>query len=139
MLLKWIVCRVTNEKKIAFSLAQEQWSFLKGAPGFIAQIGGWNLIDQNEACIFGLWENTEAYQYFMDHIHDQIFLHNLQDKTYESISVIISNKILDISGNNELYQAIRNSEILRVADVTIYPERYDHFIEVQKSVWKLVR
>ncbi|AEH47731.1 DUF4937 domain-containing protein [Parageobacillus thermoglucosidasius] len=38
MRLKWIRCEVDEEKKVAFSAAQEIWRDLEGCPGFLGQI-----------------------------------------------------------------------------------------------------
>jgi len=51
MYIKWIVCKVPTSKKKQFSIAQEKWNKMAKANGFIAQTGGWNLKNTNEACI----------------------------------------------------------------------------------------
>ncbi|MCP5061126.1 MAG: DUF4937 domain-containing protein, partial [Ignavibacteriae bacterium] len=57
MCLKWIVCEVENEFRAAFSKAQEEWVDTKNTKGFIAQIGGWDINNSNEACILAFWED----------------------------------------------------------------------------------
>jgi heme-degrading monooxygenase HmoA len=89
MLLKWIRCEVDEEKKAAFSAAQEKWRDLKGCPGFLAQIGGWNVAKSQEACILAFWENLDFYQSFMSDKHDEIFERSRQEGTYHKISVDI--------------------------------------------------
>jgi hypothetical protein len=42
-ILKWIRCEAEEEKKSSFSAAQETWCDLKRCPGFLGQIGGWNV------------------------------------------------------------------------------------------------
>ncbi|MFE7064712.1 YdbC family protein [Sutcliffiella sp. NPDC057660] len=87
LLVKYIKCEVEEEKKSAFSKAQEEWDHLAEVEGFLGQFGGWS--GSGEAVIFGFWESREAYQYFMEHVHDTIFLENKQGKTYRSITVTL--------------------------------------------------
>ncbi|NUK30113.1 YdbC family protein [Parageobacillus sp. VR-IP] len=87
MLLKWIRCEVDEEKKAAFSAAQETWRDLKGYPGFLGQIGGWNVTKPQEACILAFWENLDYYQSFMSNKHDEIFDRSRQKGTYHKIAV----------------------------------------------------
>jgi hypothetical protein len=87
MLIKWITCKVKSNNKSAFSIAQLQWSALNKIPGFIHQLGGWDLEDNSCACILAFWKDQESYTYFMDNIHDEIFESNKQVKTYDSISI----------------------------------------------------
>lgn len=85
MLVKYIRCQVEEEQKSAFSKAQEQWGRLSEVDGFLGQYGGWS--GSGDAVILGFWESRHAYQNFMEHIHDIIFLENKQGATYRSISV----------------------------------------------------
>lgn len=85
MLLKWIVCQVSEEQKESFSEAQASWKKLSDVPGFLGQWGGWNLKEPMEACILSLWSDQESYQTFMSQIHDRIFLNSNQEATYKSI------------------------------------------------------
>lgn len=71
MLLKTIYCKVEEEKKELFSKAQEKWRDIQHLDGFHWQFGGWN---EDEACVFTLWENKSAYQSFMNGAHDTIYL-----------------------------------------------------------------
>lgn len=87
LLVKYIKCEVEEEKKSAFSKAQEEWDRLAEVEGFLGQFGGWS--GSGEAVILGSWESREAYQYFMEHVHDTIFLENNQGKTYWSITVTL--------------------------------------------------
>lgn len=87
MLLKWIICRVPEEWRAAFSTAQAGWGALRGVDGFGGQWGGWNAQSPEEACILALWRDEAAYQHFMDAVHDSIFVQTEQRRTYESIAV----------------------------------------------------
>jgi hypothetical protein len=51
------------------------WLFVNG---FMGQIGGLDLKHRSNVCIMGLWENSESYKHFIDHIHDEIFHHHDQ-------------------------------------------------------------
>lgn len=85
LLVKYIRCEVEEEKRAAFSKAQEEWNRLSEVDGFLGQLGGWS--ESGEAVILGFWESRQAYQHFMEHVHDTIFLENNQGKTYRSIAV----------------------------------------------------
>ncbi|MCR8641282.1 YdbC family protein [Paenibacillus sp. N1-5-1-14] len=87
MLIKIIICTVNDESKENFSHAQSQWKDLKFARGFIAQVGGWNLVNPNEAVIVGFWKSMEDYKKFMADLHDRIMDSNEQGKSYEKIEV----------------------------------------------------
>jgi heme-degrading monooxygenase HmoA len=138
MILKWIVCKVPDSKKEEFSCAQEEWKRLKGANGFIGQIGGWDLKNNSDACVLGIWKDLESYQHFMDHVHDQIFYKNEQKGTYESISVTLFESQFNIHGlYNEICDTLVKGKILRVADTIVYDNREEHFVEVQKEIWNL--
>jgi heme-degrading monooxygenase HmoA len=136
MIIKWIVCKVPHGKKEEFSCAQEEWKALKGVNGFRGQIGGWDLKHNSDACVLGIWEDFESYKHFMDNIHDQIFHKNNQKRSYESISVTLFESLFDIPGvYNEIYESLSKGKILRVADTTIYDNREQDFIKVQKEIW----
>jgi hypothetical protein len=87
LLFKYIRCQVEEEKRTAFSKAQEEWDRLSEVDGFLGQFGGWS--GSGEAIILAFWESSKAYQHFMEHIHDTIFLENNQWKTYRSITVTL--------------------------------------------------
>jgi heme-degrading monooxygenase HmoA len=115
MLLKWIRCEVDEEKKAAFSAAQEKWRDLKGYPGFLGQIGGWNAAVPQEACILAFWENLDSYQSFMSDKHDEIFERSRQKGTYHKISV----DIVEVKQPNEfnrmsMTEVLQNSKMLYV-------------------------
>ena len=58
-----------------FSNAQEKWRDIQHLDGFHGQFGGWN---ENEACVFTLWEDRSAYQSFMNGAHDTIYVNSNQ-------------------------------------------------------------
>lgn len=89
MLIKIIKCRVREDSKDFFHQAQTKWTELKKATGFIAQVGGWNLENSNEAIIIGFWESRKDYISFMSETHDKILDINKQSTSYENIEVCI--------------------------------------------------
>jgi heme-degrading monooxygenase HmoA len=115
MLLKWIRCEVNEEKKAAFSAAQEKWRDLKGCPGFLGQIGGWNAAKPQEACILAFWENLDSYKYFMSDKHDEIFERSKQKGTYHKISVdIVEVKQRTELNHMSMTEVLQKSKILYV-------------------------
>jgi hypothetical protein len=136
MIIKWIECKVPTNKKDEFSFAQEEWKALKGVNGFIGQIGGWDLKNNSNACVLGAWENWGAYRHFMDNLHDQLFHKNKQNQSYESISVTLFESLFDIPGvYKQLRDSLTKGRLLRVADITVFDNREQHFIKVQKEIW----
>lgn len=113
MLIKWITCKVTENRKQLFFDAQAKWKRLEEIEGFLGQIGGWNQHQPLEACILTLWESTEHYQSFMEKDHDQIFLQTGQNQTYEAISLQLFAKLAD-SDERHLLDGLSSSQILRV-------------------------
>lgn len=89
MLIKIIKCRVGEDSKDLFHHAQTKWTELKKVTGFIAQVGGWNLENSNEAIIIGFWESRKDYISFMSETHDKILDVNKQSTSYENIEVCI--------------------------------------------------
>ncbi|GAX89665.1 YdbC family protein [Effusibacillus lacus] len=135
MILKWIVCKVPDDKKEKFSSSQEEWSSLKGVRGFIGQIGGWDQRDKTDACILALWRDLESYRLFMDKEHDQIFHKNGQQQTYSSITVSLSEGLFNIPENVDSIQAsLQKGKILKVADTIFNDDHEDHFIRVQEEI-----
>jgi hypothetical protein len=89
VLLKWIVCEVPNDRRVAFSRAQEQWRAIATLDGFRGQLGGWSMREVDEVCILGFWRDQSALDRFMQHEHDPIVQHSKQAETYASIRVSI--------------------------------------------------
>ncbi len=87
MFLKHIICTVKPGNRLAFSEAQKTWSKIKGFEGFIAQIGGWNQNDPNEAVILSFWKDKSSLDNFMDKMHDDIFYKSKQLQTYDDIII----------------------------------------------------
>lgn len=136
MLIKWIVCRVPEEKRESFSRAQQQWSALQDVQGFVAQFGGWNVADPAEACIVGLWKDWVSYTAFMEKIHDEIYESGGQQETFDRIDVTVMEKMLSVGQLERLLSGgWLEAELIRVADCWVLPGREDHFLQMQQEVW----
>ncbi len=108
MLIKLIVCQVSQKNKAIFSQAQARWSKLKNVRGFIGQCGGWNTSKREEAVILGFWADEAAYSIFMQDDHDPILEQTKQAGTYEGITITLLQSLphADSSGFvNELPKA----------------------------------
>ncbi len=128
MLIKWIICIVEDHKKQAFSYAQEKWSETEKSNGFIAQVGGWDLKNKNEACIISLWESRKSLNNFMTNTHDTIFNRIKQDKTYTTIEVKYFDSANSISDNYELLkEEIKDSKYLRIETLKVSKDEIEDF------------
>jgi len=128
---------VEESQKKNFSKAQKQWKIMQNTPGFIAQIGGFNLKTTNEACIVSFWKDKNSLQYFMDNIHDEIFLDNKQSASYSSIFVNYYTQLFTMDAeHSDFNNCILNGTILRVAECETNQEDKIQFIEDQKNSWK---
>ncbi|MDN4593666.1 YdbC family protein [Polycladomyces subterraneus] len=136
MLIKWIVCNVPEEKREAFSLAQQQWSALRDVPGFVAQFGGWNAVNPAEACIVGLWKDRDSYTAFMEKIHDEIYISRGQQETFDRIAVTVMEMMLPVGHLEGLLSGgWMKAELIRIADCWVLPGREAHFLQMQQEVW----
>lgn len=136
MFIKWIVCEVEDAQKQAFSKAQEAWQKMASAKGFLFQTGGWDIDNQNIACVIAFWEKAEDLHVFMDDLHDEIFHKNKQVNTYNSINISHFDGKLEMQGQSDsLTEAFRKSRFLRIADCLVKPYRKQHFEKVQKEIW----
>ncbi|CAN5405087.1 YdbC family protein [soil metagenome] len=136
MLLKWIMCRVSEQLRVPFSASQSKWRQLSKVPGFLGQFGGWNLKSNEEACIVAMWQDENHYQQFMKQQHDKIVRHNDQMNTYDSIDVSLLTPTYDMPGCRESMMAsLQEACALRIADCVVKPEREAHFVEMQHEIW----
>lgn len=136
MLIKVITCKVNEERKEDFFEEQKIWKALSPLNGFLGQVGGWSKEDPYTACIFGFWENQEAYHYFMDKAHDEILLHSNQSSTYTSIDVSLFEESITIPGlEKRITHVLERGKYVRVARALVKPGHGDHFIDRQKTIW----
>jgi len=136
MLIKLIVCRVPSQHRERFARGQRRWSILSGAPGFLGQLGGWNRDDPSQAVIVGLWRSDGAYANFMADMHDPIFEGGEQPGSYDAISVTLWDQLCDMPGMTAaIPTAIRVSGLIRLARCELLPNRRDHFVRAQHTIW----
>jgi len=136
MLLKWIMCRVSEQLRVPFSASQSKWRQLSKVPGFLGQFGGWNLKSKDEACIVAMWQDESHYEHFMKQQHDKIVRHNDQMNTYESIDVSLLTPTYDMPGCCEsMVASLQEACALRITDCLVKPEREAHFVEMQQEIW----
>lgn len=114
MLIKIIKCVVNKDSKDIFHLAQTKWTELKLASGFITQLGGWNVLNKEEAVVIALWESLDAYNYFMTEIHDKIMNTNEQQKSYEKIEVSLWQSD-EIFSSNDI-TSFKHSVLVEIVD-----------------------
>ncbi|MEI2316201.1 YdbC family protein [Bacillus paramobilis] len=131
MILKTIYCKVEEEKKELFSIAQEKWRDIQHLDGFHGQFGGWN---ENEACVFTLWEDRRAYQSFMNGAHDIIYVNSNQEDTFLSCEIELFQTLYDIT-DMPLKDVVTKGKFVRVAicDVKVGKEKY--FLHKQETIW----
>jgi len=136
MLIKLIQCRVSVEHREQFARGQAQWCALAGCRGFCGQIGGWVVEDDGLAVMLGLWSDHDAYEAFMRDEHDRVFDSNGQRGTYDSIDVSLWISILPIPGSaSSISAGIGSADAVRLARCYVRPDRVDHFVEVQRTIW----
>ena len=136
MLIKLIQCRVSEDQREPFGRGQAQWCVLSGCSGFCGQFGGWVIEDEGLAVIIGLWSDDDAYDAFMRDVHDRVFDDNGQRGTYESIDVSLWDSVLPIPGSaSSISAGIGSAGAVRLARCRVRPDRVDHFIEMQRTIW----
>ncbi|MES5938611.1 MULTISPECIES: DUF4937 domain-containing protein [unclassified Bacillus cereus group] len=131
MLLKTIYCKVEEEKKELFSIAQEKWRDIKHLDGFHGQFGGWN---EDEACVFTLWEDRSAYQSFMNGAHDTIYVNSNQEGTFLSCEIELFQTLYDIT-DMPLNGVVTKGSFVRVAICDVKKEKEKHFLHKQETIW----
>ncbi|CAM4247687.1 antibiotic biosynthesis monooxygenase [Bacillus manliponensis] len=131
MLIKTIICEVEQEHQSAFSTAQEEWNTLRHVEGFHGQVGGW---DGNEACIFSVWEHMNAYQNFMNNIHDAVLERGQQQLTYTSCKTTLYQSLFSIS-NVSFTHGLGKCSFIRVAICDVEKGKEDQFLHIQETVW----
>lgn len=131
MLIKTIICEVEQEHQSAFSTAQEEWGILRQVEGFYGQVGGWN---GNEACIFATWKHMNAYQKFMNDVHDEVLESSQQQLTYTSCKTALYQSLFSIS--NALFtEGLAKCYFVRAAICDVEAGKENQFLHVQETVW----
>lgn len=138
MIIKRISCKVNEDQKNIFYEHQKQWEPLSKVKGFLGQVGGWSEKQPLTACIYSFWESQSDYQYFMEEVHDQIFVNSGQESTYTSIDVNMFQEELRISGLEDRFaNVLRNGNFIRVSLSQVKKQKTEHFVEMQKKVWNI--
>ncbi len=136
MILKLIICQVPLEHRQAFSRGQECWAALGDLEGFAGQTGGWTRADSSEAVIVGLWRDESSYDHFMSDVHDSIFESGGQKGTYALSEIALWDRLFDIRGAYaDVGAAFTAAGLIRIARCNVFPDRCEHFVDVQQSVW----
>ncbi|MBM7702260.1 YdbC family protein [Metabacillus iocasae] len=131
MLAKTIDCQIPVTKKDAFLYTQQHWSALTHIPGFIGQLGGWDLEDETNSCIIGLWDDEYFYRDFMKNTHDSIFYQSGQQKIYDQLHVSTASNSHFVQG---VYRYFRSSAmetnymIKTTLTVTDYDKQLAHIL-----------
>ncbi len=137
MLLKWMVCQISDSARTQFSHAQSHWWALTWVPGFLGQLGGWDQGRPRQVCILSIWQNLAYYEHFMREIHDGLMAVNKQAHTYNCLEVALFHSEISLRGTEpDLYHALLKACCLRIDDCSIYPDRISHFESVQQRIWK---
>ncbi|WP_377865743.1 DUF4937 domain-containing protein [Bacillus sp. R86525] len=131
MLLKTIFCKVEEEKREMFSDAQEKWCDLQHLDGFNGQFGGWS---EEEACVFTLWADRNAYQSFMNGAHDTIYLNSNQEDTFLSCEIELFQTLYDIN-DKPLKNVVTEGSFVRVAICDVKEEKEKQFLHKQETIW----
>ncbi|MFD7641664.1 DUF4937 domain-containing protein [Kitasatospora sp. NPDC059795] len=132
---KWIGCTVPVAARERFSAAQQAWSTISDQPGLIGQVGGWDPAT-GTARVLGLWADAEAYGRFMRERHDAVVADSRPGDSFTGIDVATGEVVLDMAGDAaDLTDALEHATLLRVADCRLLPDRTDHFLDVQRTVW----
>ncbi|MCA9783362.1 MAG: DUF4937 domain-containing protein [Calditrichaeota bacterium] len=147
MVIKWILCRVPEEKRAAFDLSQRSWERLAGCRGFQGQVGGWveeqptsteSAPDTHEAeaCIVAFWRDLESYHAFMGQVHDQVLEAAGQRALYTSTHVHLLQPRLPLEGSHhELHEAVPLARWLRLLSSQSAVGDLDALLERQRQIW----
>ncbi|MYL30403.1 DUF4937 domain-containing protein [Halobacillus halophilus] len=134
MLIKLIKCKVSPEKREAFSRAQALWSRLRDIPGFLGQAGGWSKKHPCRAFILTFWKDRHVYDSFMKNDHDEMFQQSGQAQTYEKMDVQLYETLYNIKGAVPA-DILEEGAFLRLAFTRVKKESVPRFHEAQENVW----
>lgn len=134
MLFKLIVATVPDDLRTKFSESQASaWTGLESVPGFIAQIGGWEIDRPNSAVLVAYWKSEKLYSDFMREQHDS--LADRQRETYSSLRVATGHVIMTIKEADPCV-AIARAGLVRIADLTLRPDSSPLFLAMQFDIWR---
>lgn len=133
MFVKWISCAVPEPYSPGFASAQSGWTAITGTAGLVGQLGGWAQ-SGTTALILAFWDDQPSYERFMAEEHDQVFQSTAQSATYTPIEIATGTSLLTMPGAAPSpSEAIRASQVLRVADCTVHPGSDHHLRQVQEQ------
>jgi heme-degrading monooxygenase HmoA/quinol monooxygenase YgiN len=136
LLLKWIVCHVSESERERFATAQEAWARIASSKGFLAQAGGWDRNAPECACIVSAWNDDRSYRAFMAAAHDEVADASGQPGTYDSVQTRLYEPVLWMAGTREnLFDCFAAGGGLRVAECRVRAKRGTSFESAQLEVW----
>jgi heme-degrading monooxygenase HmoA len=134
MLFKLIVATVPNDLRAQFSESQAAvWSGLESIPGFLAQIGGWEMARQSCAIVVTYWQNEKFYSEFMQQQHDSFA--DRQRDMYSPLQVSTGHVIMTIKETDPRV-AIAEAGLVRISDLTLRPDSSPLFLAMQFDIWR---
>ena len=134
MLLKWIICRVTESNRAAFHDAQQAWRALADADGFRGQAGGWDRDAPETAVILAHWAHAPAYRTFMRDIHDTITDGSGQAALYESSRIELFELLFGLPGPAGLKPVFPDDAgNLRIETCDVHFNRQAHFVAAHQE------
>jgi len=134
MLFKLIVATVPEDLRTKFSASQASaWSGLDSVPGFLAQVGGWEIQEESLAVIVAYWKNEQLYADFMRQQHDSFADH--QRETYSALKVHTGHVIMTIKETDPRV-AIAEAGVVRVSDLILRADSSPLFLAMQFDVWR---
>lgn len=137
-IMKWIRCAVPTGKRDVFAGVQQGWGPLRDVEGFRAQFGGFSRASGSEACIVGVWSNTECYQAFMQGPHDALAKSHADLGTYTSSVVKVGETRAETEDGGEFARVactLKGGELLRVAECRVRADGREGFIRKQREIW----
>lgn len=137
MIAKIIQCQLASEAdKKGFDLAQQAWNGIAECEGLVFQCGGW--LSQTQAYILAVWQDSNAYQVFMDEYHDDIFIRSEQCKFYQTCQVELFKLVYAMP--DELFEqektGLLKSGFMRLADCIVAHDGKQTFWDDQINVWQ---
>jgi heme-degrading monooxygenase HmoA len=134
MVFKLIVVTVPEDLRAKFTASQaDAWKGLDSVPGFLAQVGGWEMQEESRAVIVAYWKNEQLYSDFMRQQHDSFA--DLQSETYSGLEVHTGHVIMTIKETDPRV-AIAEAGIVRVSDLILRADSSPLFLAMQFDVWR---
>lgn len=134
MLAKWIVCRVAEASRPAFSEAQLAWAAGADCPGFLGQCGGFH---DEYAHVVALWKDPGALQRFARHERDALAGSSQQRGFSSAVEVHVLSRLVEMPGQcDTLPEAVAEGRFARISDCSVHASRRSHFIDAHLRTWR---